>query len=287
MVRSFAYINSRLKLGAKLAVLTRQPLQSDDPAIEYWRGDISSFDFPKGVFSHLVHGANPTEGSWRLTETIESGTAKVIDFAGAAGVLKMLYLSSGAVYGRQPSALGPIEEDREVNRPETPADYASAKRAAERLCLSAGATIARGFAFLGPGLPLHGRFAAGNFIGNLLGGEPIRVTGDGTAVRSYLYTADLGSWLWTLLFQGSRATIYNVGSDFPICIADLARKISDYSTCSLPVTIERGPGASWYVPSIEKANRDLGLRVQTGLDEAIRRTIEWHQRGLKHPDDRR
>jgi len=250
LAQSFAHVNSRLSLGASLVILTRGRLEPMVPAVEYCRGDLAGFDFPPGSFSHIIHAANPGESSPDFISTVVSGAARVVEFSRTSGAHRLLFLSSGAVYGTQPAALGPISEDREMNESEPPSEYTASKRAAEKLCLEAHATIARCFAFIGPGLPQNGKFAAGNFIQNFLRHEPIQVNGDGTAVRSYLYAADLAAWLWTLLFAAMPATIYNVGSDQPVCIRELATRIANRAQPPLPVRIERraGAGASWYVP---------------------------------------
>ena len=157
----------------------------------------------------------------------------MLEFAAMAGVRRLLYVSSGAVYGAQPADLAKIPETYsgacDPLDPRTA--YGQAKRLAEHLCGVSAANsaletvIARAFAFVGPGLPLDGHFAIGNFIADALAGREIKVKGDGTAMRSYLYAADLAAWLVKLLAQGESGAAYNVGSDaaFPLAISPSRR----------------------------------------------------------------
>ena len=165
--------------------------------------------------------------------------------------------------------------------------YGQAKRASEFLCAAAGASgeidvvIARCFAFAGPYLPLNSNYAFGNFIRDALAGGPVVIAGDGTARRSYLYTADLAIWLWTLLAKGRSGRIYNVGSDADVSIETLARTIVGIVAPGADVEIQGraqvGTLPSRYVPSIDRAQTELGLAPIVPLTEAIERTAAWHR----------
>jgi nucleoside-diphosphate-sugar epimerase len=278
----------------RITVLTRDPerFAARHPAlargVEMLRGDVRDFVWPKTEFSHVIHAATDTSvdtaGRPReLIETIVEGAARVLAFAAACGAEKMLFLSSGAVYGRQPDALERIPEDYAgAPDPADPASaYGNAKRVAEQLCASAASgrlavKVARPFAFVGEDLPLDAHFAIGNFIRDALAGGPIRVQGDGSPVRSYLYQSDLAQWLLEILERGQPGRAYNVGSDQPISIAELARLVADVisPTAAVHISGQRADyrGRLRYVPSIERARSELGLVPHTPLAEAIRRT---------------
>jgi dTDP-glucose 4,6-dehydratase len=142
--------------------------------------------------------------------------------------------------------------------------------------------VARCFAFVGPHLPLDIHFAIGNFLRDAMTGGPIRIRGDGTAVRSYLYMADLAIWLWTLALATAAQGAYNVGSRHPVTMLELAQLVADTCAPDAEISIERTPdpsrGANRYVPATDKAARELALREHVGLRDAVRRTIDWHGR---------
>jgi dTDP-glucose 4,6-dehydratase len=211
----------------------------------------------------------------------------VLEFARQAGVQRVLLASSGAVYGRQPTGMRNMDEDH-PGAPDlfnTEASYGKGKWLAEHLCAlyhhryGLAVTIARGFAFVGPHLPLDAHFAIGNFIRDGLAGGPIRVAGDGTLYRSYLYAADLAIWLWHILLRGQSCRPYNVGSEHEISIAALARKIADYFGTDVLMARPAGPAraAERYVPSTHRARTELGLQTWIDLDEAIDRTVRYQR----------
>jgi dTDP-glucose 4,6-dehydratase len=294
LLETFTHANSALNLGAEAVVLTRDPAAFARKAphlagradLTFVSGDVGDFIFPAGDFTHVIHAAT-TSGSpvspEEMTATIVRGTRRVLEFARQAHCRRLLYISSGAVYGPQPAHLERIPEDYLGE----PADaYGRGKKAAEQLCLDARHTggpdpvIARCFAFVGPHLPLDAHFAAGNFLRDALTGSPIRIAGDGTPLRSYLHTADLAVWLWTILFSGTSGRAYNVGSHDPVSITELARATASLRSPALPVSIARTPApgqlSARYVPDTARAMSELKLCIGIPLADALNRTYHWH-----------
>jgi dTDP-glucose 4,6-dehydratase len=286
MVDSFCAANREFQLGARAVVLSRQ-LQDAADGVSYSTGDIRSFDFPSGDFSHIIHLATPASAAlnnsrpFEMQEICVDGTRRVLDFAKSRGVSKFLLASSGAVYGRQPVDLEKIPETFMGGPdPLNPRSaYAEGKRMAEWMCAASGldVKIARGFAFLGPHLPLDAHFAAGNFLADALAGRTIVVEGDGTPVRSYLYAADLAIWLWTILMRGESGRAYNVGSEREINIADLARLVAGSTPVEVRGTPVVGEKPERYIPSTARARTELHLEEHIDLLEAIERTLAWHR----------
>jgi nucleoside-diphosphate-sugar epimerase len=302
LLETLLWANDHLNLGASAMVLTRNekafawkvPHLATHKAVTLHEGDVRTFTFPDAPFSHVIHAGTDTGPAssavdrQRVFDTIVDGTRRTLDFARRAGARRFLLTSTGAVYGRQPAGATHVAEDY-CGSPD-PADPAfagaEAKRAAEMLCaMYADArlttTIARCFAFIGPYLPLQSHLAAGNFIRDAIRGGPIRVMGDGTAYRSYMYTSDLAIWLWTILLRGRPARPYNVGSEVEISIAELAHATARRFTPEPPVhiagTATAGALAGRYVPSTLRARTELGLAMTVILEEALMRTVAWHR----------
>ncbi len=303
LLESFIWANERLKLEAQAVVLTRDaanfqrkvPHLALHPSITSHEGDVQSFEFPTGNFSHLIHAATDASATLNVTQpmamldTIVNGTRRVLDFAAQCETRRFLLTSSGAVYGKQPSDLTHIAETYggAPDVTQNTAAYGEGKRLAELLCLMYGRNhgfetkLARCFAFVGPYLQLDGTYAIGNFILDGLNGKTIEIQGDGTPRRSYLYAADLAIWLWKILFRAPSERAYNVGSDVDMSIAEIAQATNRVfgDTLQIQIKSQALPNAPVlrYVPSVERARHDLNLQPYISVADALDKTIRWCQ----------
>ena len=280
------------EVDLELVLLTRDPdaFTESFPIIRkmqvaFVTGDVRSFDFPIGHFDFIVHAATPVVSDRlsdsELSTVILKGTQRVLDFATQSGCHRLLYVSSGAVYGQQPKD---VERVAETSPCKPTSSYGRAKLDAEAICLRSqvDCVIARCFAFVGPSIPLDAHFAIGNFIGNCLRNESIDIKGDGTPLRSYMYASDLVEWLLAILLRGHTSEVYNVGSEVAISIAELAHKVRTILATDDSIEIRSafssGQNIQRYVPSHQKAVESLGLEMKVDLECAIRNTVESWRR---------
>jgi dTDP-glucose 4,6-dehydratase len=260
-------------------------------------GDILDIDrLPNNLkATHLIHCASDSVRTSEFTDIEEvvqivSGTTNLMNYCNVIGIKKVVYASSGAIYGANPFGLEGVPEifSNQYNIASAKNNYAISKRYAEFITLFYGkrfhieVVLARCFAFVGPDLPLNAHFAIGNFINDAIHSKSIIVNGDGDPIRSYLYQDDLAEWLLTLLISGKPDGVYNVGSDMPISIRDLAYLIQEVIAPSKEVIfMNRGAtilsnNTNIYLPNIKKIKTELSVDVKKSLREAILLTANHH-----------
>lgn len=301
------HANAVLGLNLKVCVLSRnvaafkRSLSSLQTAacVEFVEGNVKNFEFPSQHFDYVIHGATTSahetfngETSLEKFNTLVDGTRRVLEFARIAKPRRILFLSSGVVYGALLEEMTAIPEYFQ-GAPDT-SDHRTglgqAKRASEYLCAEYAhlfgfeATIARCFSFAGPLLPTDLHYAFGNFIYQALHGDKIVVQGDGSPIRSYLYLGDLVHWLLPLLILPHQHTIYNIGSDHALSIRELAHQVkaivapakdveilgrASYSIGNTPRNI--------YVPDVSRIQEEFGVNVKTSLHSIIELTARYER----------
>ncbi|MCD6489464.1 MAG: NAD(P)-dependent oxidoreductase [Thermodesulfobacterium sp.] len=310
ILETLCFLEERYRLNLKVYVLTRNkekffsqyPLFRDCRILEFVQGNVISFsslNVVRDEVDYVVHGATESSSSailkspLKMFEVIVKGTWNVLECSKNWSPKGILILSSGAVYGKQGKKFLEETDFGCINFTEPLLAYTMGKEAGEHLAMLYFYTfrlpvkIARIFALVGPHLPLEGSFAIGNFIRDALKGGPIVIKGDGTPVRSYLYLGDLVIWLFKILLEGKAGEAYNAGSDKAISIKELAQLVADFTKKELKeykkieILIQQNKifssASDVYVPSIEKAKKELGLKVFTPLEEAIQKTFYFYR----------
>ena len=264
------------------------------PNVLWAEGDFLNETIDVGHIDMIVHAATPASARLNAENPAEmfrinvEAMQSVLRYSN--GNTPLLFTSSGAVYGSQPQTVSHIAEADVEPSPhiEQLSSYAQGKQAAERMCRDAGARgqcspiIARLFAFGGEYLPRETHFAIGNFIQNALDRKPIVILGDGQARRSYLYGADMATWLWSALaLGGEHRKPLHIGSEHSVSILELAQTVAAVSGEVLDyvpeIIVEKAidplEPIHQYVSANARTRELLQVSEWTPLEEIIRRTM--------------
>jgi dTDP-glucose 4,6-dehydratase len=302
LLESFIYVNEKLALNAKIttlsrnaeAFLTEYPFYKEHTnTVQFVKGDILNYDFNLDEkFQFIIHAATTSDEKTNLSnpiilaDSIIQGSRNIYAFAIKNPIESFLNISSGAIYGIQPNETQRTKEEDSfiIDLYNPKASYYESKRVAEMYGslhfeqFNLPLKTARCFAFIGPHLPLDKHFAIGNFINNILNEEDIIIRSNGMSIRSYMYMSDLIVWLLKILIKGENNTAYNVGSDYPVKIKDLAGIISGNFNSKVIVQDEGSNEAgNLYVPDIQRA-KSLGLTIKINLKDAIDKTIKYYKK---------
>ena len=246
--------------------------------IEFINGDISNITTLPDV-DLVIHAATSTNMNEYLLnfnkfrkEDIDNAISNYCKLAPIYNSKsKILYCSSGIVYGKQSLKLEKISEDHRLKKDLNNLSlekkiYCLVKRHAEKEIINLGkiglnVSIARCFTFSGKYLPKNQQYAYGNFIKQAEKGEKIIVKTNGIVYRSYMTADDMVKSLFCILFQSSEiCPIINVGSDKQIAIHDLAKLIANkYNVDYEYLITDKNNIIDRYVPDISKLNKIQNL----------------------------
>lgn len=199
----------------------------------------------------------------------------------ARRVERFIHISTSEVYGTASAAM--MDEDHPL-MPMSP--YASAKCGADRLVYSYWATygipavIIRPFNNYGP--RQHLEKAIPRFITSCLLDEPLRVHGDGSAMRDWTFVDDTCEAIDRIAHceLGSVAgQAINLGQGRSISIADIARmvvRLMERPESSIVFVGDRPGQVFRHTADPGKAARLCGWQAETGIENGLRRTIEWY-----------
>ncbi|MBR1558686.1 MAG: NAD-dependent epimerase/dehydratase family protein [Clostridia bacterium] len=249
------------------------------------------FDEDVDLVVHAATSAHPMAYSTDPVGIMKAnlvGTLELLEYLRRHGGARLLFLSTGEIYGENPELpTGFREEDHGwVDSMRPRACYPESKRAAETLCASyvaqygVDARVARLGHVYGPTLTASNSRADAQFLRNALNGEDIVMKSDGSQVRSWTYAADAVNALLWLLMRGETGRAYNVANpDATASIREYARTLADIGGVSLrfdlPSDVERAGYTRVTRAVLDPARlMALGWRAQydlkTGLEHTYR-----------------
>jgi UDP-glucose 4-epimerase len=212
------------------------------------------------------------------------GTAIVLEEAARARVKKLIFSSSAAIYGDNPTI--PRIESMPAE-PKSP--YATSKYEGERYCRSFTdkgrlATVSlRYFNVFGPYQNPKSEYAAAvpAFIEKTIRNEPIAIFGDGQQTRDFIYVKDVVAANAFFALKSQATGVFNVACGRQITITDLALMIRNLTKSSSTVDYgpERPGDVKHSVAGVDKTQR-AGFRAVCDLAGGLRATIEFFRKDI-------
>lgn len=215
------------------------------------------------------------------------GTVALMEAMRDVGVKRVVFISSGAVYGDQ--ARQPLAE---TSKPDPRSPYAVSKLAAEYYVRTIGAlwgieTIClRVFNAYGPGqhLPPSHPPVIPNMLRQAVGNGTVIVHGDGGQTRDFVYVDDvMRAMVAAATAQNVDREIVNVGSGVETSIAELAQVILRVTASGAEIvhSPRTGPGVGRLCADLTRARQLLGYQPRVELEEGLRLTLAHDPRFQK------
>ncbi len=193
-----------------------------------------SLDVPLDYIIHGASNASPKRYATDPVGTMKSnlwGVANLLELAKEKKA-RLLYISSGEVYGEGDGSDFSEEYSGYVNCLNPRACYPSSKRASETLCISykeqygVNVVIARPCHIYGSDIERDDR-AFAQFLRRVKTGEDVIMKSEGRQVRSYCQVEDCASALMYILLRGTNGAAYNIANrESVISIKELAELIA-------------------------------------------------------------
>jgi UDP-glucose 4-epimerase len=212
-------------------------------------------------------------------ETNLTGTLNVLLAARECGVRKVVFSSSSAVYGNEPTL-----PKRENMSPVPLSPYAVSKLSGEYYCsvfseLFGVKTVSlRYFNVFGPRQDPNSEYAAviPKFITRLLENQPPRIFGDGKQTRDFVYVKDVVK-ANLLAMKSAKTGTFNIGSGESMDLNTLARTLAGTMGVALTPVYEkpRSGDIRDSFSDISAAKKFLGYKADYSLDQGLAETVSW------------
>lgn len=264
---------------------------ADDPAFHFFKYDVMRPLEGDVTFQYIIHAASNASPNFFATKPVEviksniDGVANLMDYGMEHGLKRLLFVSSGEVYGEGDGRVFTEDYSGYVNPTSPRSCYPSSKRAAETLCISYGAeygietVVARPCHTYGPNFTESDNRVYAQFIRNVLRGEDIVMKSTGAQFRSWCYVVDCASAMLHILLKGESGQAYNIADESSnISIKELAEMIAEIGGKKVVIDLPSDAEKAGYnvvtksVFSTEKLDA-LGWKISGCMKDKMGKTI--------------
>lgn len=213
---------------------------ASDPSFHFVKYDVLEPFESDVTFDYIIHAASNASPNFFATKPVEviksniQGLSNLMEYGLNHGMKRMLYVSSGEVYGEGDGRVFTEDYSGYVNCTSPRSCYPSSKRATETLCVSyaqeygADVVIARPSHTYGPYFTESDNRVYAQFIRNVLRGEDIVMKSTGSQFRSWCYVVDCAAAILYILLKGENGQAYNIAdASSNISIKELAEMIAE------------------------------------------------------------
>ncbi|MBQ9501205.1 MAG: NAD-dependent epimerase/dehydratase family protein [Lentisphaeria bacterium] len=255
--------------------------------VEFIRGDVRDRETVRKAVQgvdyvfHLAALISVPESMVKIAECVDinvNGLLTVLEEAAAAGVKKLCFSTSAAIYGDNPEV-----PKRETMFPEPKSPYAITKLDGEYYCSMFTRTgrlqtaCLRYFNVFGPRQDPKSAYAAAVpiFTAKAVAGEPITIFGDGEQTRDFIYVKDIVA---ANVFMATHdlTGVYNIAYGGRITINDLVKLIKEvtHSQSEVVHLPERAGDVKHSMAAVDKL-RSTGFVPQFDFDTGMKATVEF------------
>jgi GDP-L-fucose synthase len=114
------------------------------------------------------------------------------------------------------------------------------------------------------------------------GERPVRIWGDGTAIRDFAYSRDVAEGVILALHHGTKGSFLNLGSGRGFSIRELVEAMHEVTDFEHVYDATKPAGAPKRVMDISRAQAEIGYKPSTSLRDGLRETWTWF---LSHQDE--
>ncbi len=264
----------------------------ESPNFSFKRQNISDGIFVEGSVDFILHFASPASPVDYLELPIQTlkvgalGTHNALGLARAKGA-GLLLASTSEVYGDPHVHPQPEEYWGNVNSIGPRSCYDEAKRFAEAMVMAyhrqhgIDTKIVRIFNTYGPRMRLRDGRIVPNFMRQALEGEPMTVYGDGSQTRSFCFATDLVDGIYKLMMSQEHLPT-NIGNPTEFTVLEFAELVKKLANSNSSIEFQPLPqdDPKQRKPDISKAKRVLGWEPEVGIEDGLKRTLEFFQTSL-------